>query len=88
MIFTQTKGFGFFVLSDSDLVIRRDISISASEGVKIPSNRKDYDLSWRREFSMSDVMYFAKCGAEVRADILSLKIFNVVLSVLDQQEYS
>ena len=46
-------------------MIRRDISISATEGVKIPSNRKDYDLNWRRDFHVSDVMYFAKCGAEV-----------------------
>lgn len=52
------------ISEDSQQLIRRDISISATEGVKIPSKRKDYDLNWRREFHVSDVMYFAKCGAE------------------------
>lgn len=49
----------------SDQVIARDISISAYEGIKIPSHRPDYDLSWRREYHISDIMYFMKCGVEV-----------------------
>lgn len=52
------------VSEDSNLLIRRDISISAIEGVKIPSKRKDYDLNWKKDFHVSDLMYFAKCGAE------------------------
>ena len=64
-------------------MIRRDISISATEGVKIPSKRKDYDLNWRRDFHVSDVMYFAKCGAEVRMpktlEILFLQIVELTM---------
>ncbi|KAL4231047.1 transferase [Mactra antiquata] len=51
-------------VSDGDQVIHRDISISAVEGIKIPSKRPDYDLTYRREFHVSDVMYFSKCGME------------------------
>ncbi|KAH3855611.1 glycerol-3-phosphate acyltransferase 4-like [Dreissena polymorpha] len=50
--------------ADSYTVIRRDISISATEGIKIPSKRPDYDMSWKREFNISDIMYFLKCGME------------------------
>ncbi|XP_052773279.1 glycerol-3-phosphate acyltransferase 3-like [Mya arenaria] len=49
---------------DFDQVIHRDISISATEGITIPSKRSDYNLSWRREFNISDMMYFMKCGME------------------------
>ena len=55
----------FVLLPETEKVIDRDIAITATEGIKIPSNRPDYDLSWKREFHVSDVMYFAKCGAEV-----------------------
>ncbi|XP_060086035.1 glycerol-3-phosphate acyltransferase 3-like [Ylistrum balloti] len=46
-------------------VIRRDISISAMGGLKMPSQRPEYDITnLKKEFHISDIMYFAKCGVE------------------------
>lgn len=52
--------------SVGDPLIQRDIAIDAYQGIRIPSNRADYDLTnLKKEFHMSDIMYFAKCGVEV-----------------------
>ncbi|KAL5022733.1 hypothetical protein ScPMuIL_001888 [Solemya velum] len=45
-------------------LIERDIAISATEGISLPSNRPEYSLSLKKEFHISDNMYFAKCGME------------------------
>ncbi|XP_060553431.1 glycerol-3-phosphate acyltransferase 3-like [Ruditapes philippinarum] len=52
------------VFTGNDQVIYRDISISALEGIKIPSKRPDYDLTFKKDFHVSDIMYFVKCGVE------------------------
>lgn len=47
-------------------VIRRDISVSM-DGLKIHSARPDLHLGdIKKDFCISDAMYFAKCGMEVQ----------------------
>ena len=47
-------------------VIRRDISVSM-DGLKIHSGRPDLLLGdLKKDFCISDAMYFAKCGMEVQ----------------------
>ena len=55
-----------YIFTVAQDVIERDISLSAVGGIKIPSHRPDYDMTdLKKEFHISDIMYFAKCGAEV-----------------------
>ena len=47
-------------------MIRRDISVSM-DGLKIHSGRPDLLLGdLKKDFCISDAMYFAKCGMEVQ----------------------
>lgn len=64
--------------SVGDPLIQRDIAIDAYQGIRIPSNRADYDLTnLKKEFHMSDIMYFAKCGVEVLYRRMSIYFLSV-----------
>uniref|UniRef100_K1RKS4 Glycerol-3-phosphate acyltransferase 4 n=1 Tax=Magallana gigas TaxID=29159 RepID=K1RKS4_MAGGI len=66
-----------------DPLIQRDIAIDAYQGIRIPSNRADYDLTnLKKEFHMSDIMYFAKCGVESYAHGISSLELRMATSML------
>lgn len=48
-------------------VIEKGFVISATKGIKVPSLE-----SIKKEFDLSDPMYFAKCGVEVRITLIML----------------